>query len=95
MLDSWVTAWLDVIDMVLNAAGASTMLATSARPIITAQNKPNVEKKPMEDCMITKKPAMSDRALPTSASPEAPPTAFIEAEGFDDCSISPLNLSMT
>ena len=50
MLDSWVTAWLDVIDMVLNAAGASTMLATSARPIITAQNKPNVEKKPMEDC---------------------------------------------
>lgn len=95
MLDSWVTAWLDVIDMVLNAAGASTMLATSARPIITAQNKPNVEKKPMEDCMITKKPAMSDRALPTSASPEAPPTAFIEAEGFDDCSISSLNLSMT
>mgnify|MGYP005685842341 FL=1 len=81
--------------MVLNAAGASTMLATSARPIITAQNKPNVEKKPMEDCMITKKPAMSDRALPTSASPEAPPTAFIEAEGFDDCSISSLNLSMT
>ena len=71
------TAWLDVIDMVLNAAGASTMLATSARPIITAQNKPNVEKKPMEDCMITKKPAMSDRALPTRASPEAPPTALL------------------
>ena len=95
MLDSWITARLDFIDMVLNAAGASTMLATSARPIITAQNKPNVEKNPMEDCIITKKPAMSDRALPTSASPEAPPTAFIDAEGFDECSISSLNLSMT
>ena len=93
--DSWVTARLDFIDMVLNAAGASTMLATSARPIITAQNKPNVEKNPMEDCIITKKPAISDRALPTSASPEAPPTAFIDAEGFDECSISSLNLSMT
>ena len=45
--------------------------------------------------MITKKPAMSDRALPTRARPEAPPTAFIDAEGFDDCSISSLNLSMT
>ena len=63
MLDSWVTARLDFIDMVLNAAGASTMLATSARPIITAQNKPNVEKNPMEDCIITKKPAISDLSL--------------------------------
>ena len=68
--------------MVLNAAGASTMLATSARPIITAQNKPNVEKKPMEDCMITKKPAMSDRALPTSASPEAPLLLLLMQRGL-------------
>jgi hypothetical protein len=47
-----------------------------------AQNRPNVEKNPILDCVITKKPPISDKAEPNNASPEAPPTIPIEVQQF-------------
>ena len=43
------------------------MLAISDNPIMTAQNNPKVEKKPILDWLITMNPAMSDTAEPKSA----------------------------
>ena len=48
-----------------------------------AQNSPKVEKKPISDWLITRKPAMSETAEPNSARPEALPTAAREISGVD------------
>ena len=69
------------------------MLAIRDSPIITAQNSPKVEKKPIFDCLITQKPAKSDTEEPNKASPEAPPTAPIDSIGDEPPSISSRNLS--
>ncbi len=75
--------------------GVSIMLAINERPIIIAQNNPNVEKNPILDCVMTKKPPMSDKADPNSAKPDAPPTIPIEVIVSCPFSCSSLNLSTT
>ena len=54
------------------------MLAIRDSPIMIAQNKPNVEKKPIFDWFMTMNPAKSDTAEPNRAIPDAPPTTAIE-----------------
>ena len=69
------------------------MLATKESPIMIAQNKPKVEKKPIFDWLITMNPAMSEIAEPNRANPDAPPTAAIDTSGEEPSSRSSRYLS--
>ena len=63
------------------AAVVSTKLANKDRAIMAAEKMPKFANKPIGESAITRKPAMSDEAEPSSAKPHAPPTAARASRG--------------
>ena len=66
----------------------STRLAIRESAIIVAEKVPKLANSPIGEVAMTAKPAMSEAAEPTSAAPQAPPTAcsaaLCDAPSFRD-----------